>query len=272
MEFENILYEVVDQVAWITLNRPDHLNAFAGEMREELLQAVLGAQEDEGVKAVVLTGAGRAFCVGGDVKQMAALKAEEEGFDKLRPLLDQGRRVVTVLHQCPKPIIAMVNGAAAGAGCNLALACDLRVASDHAVFQQTSIKLGLHPDWGGTFFLPRLVGLGRALEMMLTGKRIEAEEAQEIGLIQQVVPAAHLREHTTRLARRITQAPSTATRLIKLAVYNSLHYDLESMMDFETEAQQQCWTSPESTEGIRAHTQRRRPIFGPNLPGGSLMP
>jgi len=271
MEFDHILYEVIDQVAWITLNRPDQLNAFAGDMRDELLQAVLAAQEDPGVKTLVLTGSGRAFCAGGDVKQMAALKAEEEGFDKLRPLLDQGRRIVTVVHQCPKPVLAMVNGLAAGAGCNLALACDLRVASDHAVFQQSAIKLGLHPDWGGSFFLPRLVGAGRALEMMLTGKRVEAEEAQEIGLVQQVVPAAHLREHTARLARRLAQAPSTASRLIKLAVYNSLHYDLESMMDFETEAQQQCWASPESTEGIQAHTQRRRPVFGQNLPGGSLL-
>ncbi len=268
LEFENILYEVEEQVAWITLNRPAQFNAFADDMREELLQALLEAQGDETVGAIVITGAGKAFCSGGDVKHMAQLKEDQAGFDQLRPLLDQGRRVVTLLHQCPKPIIAMVNGVAAGAGFNLALACDLRVASENASFAESFIKVGLHPDWGGTWFLPRLVGTGRALEMMLSGRSVEAEEANEIGLVHQVIPASHLREHTERLARRMARAPHTAARLIKLAVYNSLEYDLDGMLDFETEAQQQCWNSPESGEGIQAFTQKRRPVFGQSLPGG----
>lgn len=268
LEFENILYECTDRVAWITLNRPAQFNAFAGEMREELLQALLEAQSDDEARTIVITGAGKAFCSGGDVMHMAELKKEDAGFDQLRPLLDQGRRVVTLLHQCPKPVIAMVNGVAAGAGCNLALACDLRIAGEHASFSESFIKVGLHPDWGGTWFLPRLVGTSRALEMMLSGRRVEAEEAHEIGMVHQVVPASHLREHTERLARRLARAPKTAARLIKLAVYNSLEYDLEGMLDYESEAQQQCWDSPESGEGIQAFTQKRRPVFGQGLPGG----
>ncbi len=158
----------------------------------------------------------------------------------------------------------MVNGLASGAGCNLALACDLRVAGEHAAFEQSSIRAGLHPTWGGSYFLPRLIGQGRALEMMLTGKRIEAEEAQEIGLVHQVVPHSHLREHTARLARRLAEAPATAARLIKLGVNNSLENDLQSMLEFETQAQKQCWESVESGEGIRSLDTRRPMGFGVN--------
>jgi 2-(1,2-epoxy-1,2-dihydrophenyl)acetyl-CoA isomerase len=248
-------------VAWITLNRPDALNAFADDMRDELLQALLAAQDDDAVRAIVLTGAGRAFCAGGDVRYMASLKADAAGFEKVRPLMDAGRRVVTVIHQMPKPVVAMVNGVAAGAGCNLALACDLRVASDEASFAESFVSIGLHPDWGGTFFLPRLVGTGRALQMMLTGQKVDAAQALQTGLVHQVVPAAALREHTLRLARQLAAAPPTAVRLIKLAVYNSAHYDLESMLEFEVEAQEQCWDSSDSGEGIAAFAQKRPPDF-----------
>lgn len=261
MQFETILYEREDAIAWITLNRPSQMNAFSGNMREELLHALLDAQEDTRVHAIVITGAGRAFCAGGDVKHMAHLKSEQAGFEKLRPLLDQGRRVVTVIHECPKPVIAMVNGVAAGAGCNLALACDLRIAGEHAAFTQSFIKVGLHPDWGGSYFLPRLVGQGRALEMMLTGKKVEAEEALEIGLVHQVVPSSHLKEDTGRMARRLANAPATAARLIKMAVHGSLDNDLQGMLEFECEAQRQCWESPESTQGIAAFSKKRRPAF-----------
>jgi len=217
------------------------------------------------VKVAVITGAGRAFSSGGDVRHMIALKEENAGFEKLRPLMDAGRQVVSVLHQMPKPVLAMVNGVAAGAGCNLALACDIRIASDNASFTQSFIHVGLHPDWGGTYFLPRLVGTGRALEMMWTGRRVEAEEAEEIGLVQQVVPHPHLREHTARFARRLAKAPATSLRLIKLAIYNSHHYDLDGMLEFESEAQQQCWDSRESGDGLKAFADRRRRVdFGKN--------
>jgi 2-(1,2-epoxy-1,2-dihydrophenyl)acetyl-CoA isomerase len=257
MQYETISIEKNDQIAWITLDRPQQMNAFAGEMRDELLQALLETQSDDELKVVVLTGAGKWFCAGGDIRQMVEMKEQRTGFEKLRPLLDAGRRIVTVMHEMPKPVIAMVNGPASGAGANLALACDLRIASDHASFTQSFVHVGLHPDWGGSFFLPRLVGTGRALELMWTGRRVEAEEAEEIGLVQQVVPHAHLREHTQRFARRLAKAPPHALRLIKMAIYSSGQFDLQSMLEIETEAQQQCWEAQESHEQMEAYANRR---------------
>ncbi len=252
LQFESILFEKDGAVAWITLNRPERHNAIDPDTAEELLQALLAAQDDQEIGSIVITGAGRSFSVGEDPGRLSRMKAGGEGFEHLLPFIDQGRRIVSLLHDCPKPIVAMVNGLAASAGCNLALACDLRVAGEHAAFQQSFIQAGLHPDWGGSYFLPRLIGQGRALEMMLTGKRIEAEEAQEIGLVHQVVAHSHLREHTSRLAHRLAKAPRTAARYIKLATNNSLDNDLQSMLEFETEAQRQCWASAESTEAFHA--------------------
>ena len=258
LQYETLKIEVADSIGWVTLNRPERQNGFGEDMREELVQALLGMQEDEGVKVVVVTGAGRAFCTGGDMRQMLALKEEGAGFEKLRPLLDEGRRVVTLIHEMPKPVVAMVNGPATGAGMSLALACDIRIASDHATFTQNFVHAGLHPDWGASYFLPRLIGAGRALELMWTGRRIEAEEAEEIGLVQMVVPHPHLREHTARFARRLVKAPATALRLIKMAVLHSMHFDLDAMLQLETEAQQQCWEALGSADRMRSFVDRQR--------------
>ncbi len=257
LQFETLRREDDEGVAWITLDRPDHHNAFGEMMREEIVQALLEVQEDEAVRAVVLTGSGRWFCGGGDIRQMVALKNEGAGFEKVRPLQDEGRRIVTLLHEIPKPVIAMVNGPASGAGMNLALACDLRVAGEDAWFAQNHVHAGLPPDWGGSFFLPRLVGAGRALELLWTGRRVEAEEALEIGLVHMVVPARHLREHTARLARRLAKAPARVLRLVKLAVLNSQQYDLNSMLDFESEALAECWRSEKISSRMQAFVDRQ---------------
>jgi 2-(1,2-epoxy-1,2-dihydrophenyl)acetyl-CoA isomerase len=227
-------------------------------MRDELLHALLEAQEDDAVRVVVITGTDRWFCTGGDVKQMLALKEEDAGFEKIRPILDEGRRVVTVIHDMPKPCVAMVNGTATGAGMTLALACDVRIASDHATFTQNFVHAGLHPDWGGTWFLPRLVGPGRALELFWTGRRVEAEEAEEIGLVQQVVPHPHLAEHTRRFTRRLVKAPAATLRLVKMAVQNAAQFDLQGMLDYESEAQQQCWDAAGTSERLRAYVNKQR--------------
>lgn len=258
LQYETLKIDVADSIGWITLNRPEKQNSFGEDMREELVQALLAMQDDENVKVVVITGAGRAFCTGGDMRQMLAMKEDGAGFEKLRPLLDEGRRVVTVIHEMPKPVVAMVNGPASGAGMSLALACDIRIASDHATFTQNFVHAGLHPDWGGTYFLPRLIGAGRALELMWTGRRVEAEEAEEIGMVQMVVPHPHLREHTARFARRLVKAPSTALRLIKMAVLHAMHFDLNGMLDFEAEAQQQCWEALGSADRMRSFVDRQR--------------
>src|ERR1051325_3771856 len=158
-----------DGITTITLNRPDKLNAFAGTMREDLLAALRGADG----RVVVITGAGRAFCAGGDVENMARLQKAGD-VAAFRKLLDAGREVVVQIAEMPQPVIASVNGVAAGAGCNLALACDYRIASNEAKLGETFVRIGIHPDWGGTWTLPRLIGTSRALEMMLTGRMVDA--------------------------------------------------------------------------------------------------
>ena len=258
LQFETLRTEIENHVFYVTMNRPKGHNTFGEDMREELLQALLHAQEDDGVRVVVLTGTDRWFCTGGDVHHMHTLKEEGAGFEKIRPVMDEGRRVVTLLHEMPKPSIAMVNGAATGAGMTLALACDVRIVSDHASFSQNYLHAGLHPDWGGTYFLPRLVGSGRALELFWTGRRVEAEEAEEIGLVQHVVPHAHLREHTARFARRLVRATPTTLRLVKMAVQSSGQFDLQGMLDFETEAQRQCWEDDGTGDRLRAYVDRHR--------------
>lgn len=258
LQFETLRTETEHNVRTITLDRPRQHNAFGEEMREELLHALIEAQDDDDVRVVVLTGTQRWFCTGGDIRQMLALKDDEAGFEKIRPILDEGRRVVSVIHEMPKPCVAMVNGAATGAGMTLALACDVRIASDHATFTQNFVHAGLHPDWGGTYFLPRLVGPGRALELFWTGRRVEAEEAEEIGLVQQVVPHPHLAEHTARFTRRLVKAPAATLRLVKMAVQNSSQFDLNGMLDFEADAQQQCWDAAGTTERLRAYVNKQR--------------
>src|SRR6185503_15585166 len=170
-------------VARITLNRPDKLNAFAEDMRERLIDALDAVAADRDARVLILTGAGRAFCAGGDVRHMVDLKRRRAEFHELEPLLTAGRTIVSRLQALTIPTVAAVNGVAAGAGCNLALACDLRWASDQATFGETFVRIGLHADWGGTYFLPRLVGLPMALEMCWTGDVIDAQRALQIGLV-----------------------------------------------------------------------------------------
>lgn len=258
IQYEHLRQTDDEGVRWLSLHRPDHGNVLDDDLREELVQALLDVQDDERVNVLVVTGSGRTFSTGGDIRRLLALKEDGAGFEKYAPLLDEGRRVVTMLHEMPKPVIAMVNGPAIGIGMNLALACDLRIASDRAHFAENFVQAGLHVEWGGAYHLPRLVGTGRALEILWTGRRIEAEEAEEIGLVQQVVPHEHLRDHTARLARRLAKAPPTALRLMKMAVLESAHHDLSRMLDFEYEAQAQCWNHPEAAGRIKAYAERGR--------------
>src|SRR5690349_8421161 len=177
-----------DAVATITLNRPDKLNAFFGSMREDLLDALRACENDGDVRAVVITGAGRAFCAGGDVEFMSTLQQNND-LAAFRALLDAGSEVVLQIASMTKPVIASINGVAAGAGCNLALACDYRIASDQAKLSESFIRIGLHPDWGGTWLLPRLVGRSRAFELCASGRMVEAYEAMQIGMVDRVVGA-----------------------------------------------------------------------------------
>jgi 2-(1,2-epoxy-1,2-dihydrophenyl)acetyl-CoA isomerase len=261
LQFENIILEHEGPIAWIRLNRPEALNAFADNMRDELLQALLDAQQREDNRVVVITGSGRAFCAGGDVKRMVELKAQGSDFGPVRANMESGAAVVRLIHEMDRPVVAMVNGIAAGAGCNLALACDLRIASENAKFAQSFVKVGLHPDWGGSYFLPRIVGSARALELLWSGRTVEAEEALSMGLVNRLLPAARLEEATRVLAQQLADAPASVLRLCKLAVDQSGQFDLEGMLEFEMEGQAQCWAAPESGEGLRAFSEKRKADF-----------
>jgi 2-(1,2-epoxy-1,2-dihydrophenyl)acetyl-CoA isomerase len=238
-------------VTTITLDRPEKLNAFSGTMREDLLAALRGAEGN----VVVITGAGRAFCAGGDVELMASLQ-EANDVERFRKLLDAGRDVVMQIAAMPKPVIASVNGIAAGAGCNLALACDYRIASDQAKLSESFVRIGLHPDWGGTWLLPRLVGPGRAFELLTTGRMVAADEALAIGMVDRVVAAAELAGETEKLARAIAAAPPAVLADIKRALAAARTNDLGAQIDVESENQLRAFQSDEARQRIMAFLKR----------------
>jgi 2-(1,2-epoxy-1,2-dihydrophenyl)acetyl-CoA isomerase len=252
--------ETSDYITTITLNRPEKLNAFTGTMREELLAAIRAAADDQNCRVVIITGAGRAFCAGGDVEYMSGLQKNGD-VDAFRKLLNAGRDVVTQIAGMPKPVIASVNGVAAGAGCNLALACDYRIASDTARLGETFVKIGIHPDWGGTWFLPRLVGPSRAFELLTTGRMVDAAEALAIGMVDRVVPLADLPEQTTALARAIAQGPPQAIADIKRALAASRTNTLSAQVELESEHQVHAFLSRDAGEGMSAFFEKRAPRF-----------
>ena len=249
-----------DSVATITLDRPEKLNAFAGTMRQDLLAALRAAEQDHGVRCVVITGAGRAFCAGGDVELLSELRKRGDE-DGLRVLLEAGRDVVAAIASMPKPVIASVNGVAAGAGCNLALACDVRIASERAKFSQSFVRIGIHPDWGGTFTLPRIVGRSRAFEMMATGRMVDAAEALAIGLVDRVVAEEALVAETATLARGLATTPPLAVAGIKRALAASERNGLVEQIDLETEHQLRCFRSQDAVEGMAAFLEKRPAVF-----------
>jgi 2-(1,2-epoxy-1,2-dihydrophenyl)acetyl-CoA isomerase len=259
-QFEHILTETADGIGTLTLNRPDKLNAFAGRMRQELADGVAQMASDDGVRCLVITGAGRAFCAGADIGYMTTLMADgDEG--AFAELVEAGRKAVTAIRTVPKPVIASLNGPAAGGGANLALACDLRIASDRATIGQTFNRIGLHPDWGGTYFLPRLVGTAKAIELVFSGGMVSAEDAERLGLFSHVVPHDQLQHETRRLARTLADKPPLALALAKRAIYSSERRGLSEMLDVELEHQLQCFRSQDAKEGLKAFLEKRAPTF-----------
>ncbi|MBC7910973.1 MAG: enoyl-CoA hydratase [Pyrinomonadaceae bacterium] len=258
MMFDNIKIETEAGIATITLDRPEKLNAFAGHMRRDLAEALEHAATDRNVRVIIITGAGRGFCAGADVAYMAELM-ERQDVDEFTRLLGAGRRVLTTIRQMQKPVIASVNGAAYGAGFNLALACDLRYAAESASFSQSFVKVGLHPDWGGTYFLPRVVPTNLACEMFFLGDAINAERALQLCLVNAVVPDASLQAETRKLAMRLRDAPYKSIAAAKHAVYMSEESSLERMLQYETEAQLACFQSEEARERVKAFVEKREP-------------
>lgn len=258
--YEHIQVSEGDGITTITLCRPERLNAFIGHMRRDLAEALEHAGSDRNTRVVILTGAGRTFCAGGDIAFMAELMQRRDS-EEFSRILGAGRRVILAIRQMTKPVIASVNGPASGAGCNLALACDLRVASNTATFSQSFAKVGLHPDWGGTYFLPRLVTPNKACELFFLGEAIDAEEALRLGIVNQVVAPEDLESATLQLAERLRAAPPIALAAAKHAVYMSQAAELEEMLRFETEAQLRCFDSDDAHEGVHAFLEKREPKF-----------
>lgn len=256
--YENIKVTHDAGIVTITLDRPEKLNAFAGHMRRDLAEALEHAASDRAARVVVITGAGRAFCAGADVKYMAELM-ERQDVEEFKRLLGAGRRVLLAIREMTKPVVAAVNGVAYGAGFNLALACDIRLAAESATFSQSFVKVGLHPDWGGTYLLPRVVPANIACEMFFLGDAFDAEQALRLGIVNALVPDAELAAATRKLAERLRDAPYTSIAAAKHAVYLSDASSLEQMLQYETEAQLQCFQSAEARERVRAFLEKREP-------------
>lgn len=249
-----------EAVATVVLNRPEKLNALNLELGEELAAALKELAGDKGVRAVVLTGAGRGFCAGGDLREFHELRQRGETA-RLRSLVALGKEIVLTIRRMPKPALASVNGPAAGAGANLALACDLRLASDQASFTQAFVRVGLHPDFGGTFFLPRLVGSGRAAELIYLGETVDARDAERLGLVNRVVPHARLEEEARLLADKLAASPPLPVALAKQALFQRLEPELEALLDYEIAAQEKCFASADALEGFNAFVEKRPPVF-----------
>lgn len=258
---EAILYDVADGIATITLNRPDVLNALNGTLAQEIHKAVVQASGDPDVRCVVITGEGRAFSAGADLTEIEpAYRAGE-----IPPLGDALRQrynpMVQPIVECTKPVVASVNGVAAGAGASLALACDFRIASDKARFFQAFIVIGLIPDSGANYFLPRLVGLAKALELAMLGDMIDAQEALRLGLVTKVVPHDSLADETRAFAAQLAAGPTKAYSLARRAMHFGSAHDLEQTMDLEADFQQELATSPDHIEGVTAFLEKRSPKF-----------
>jgi 2-(1,2-epoxy-1,2-dihydrophenyl)acetyl-CoA isomerase len=258
-ETDELLYEVKDRIATLTLNRPDKLNAFTGPMIGRWAWALGEAQRDPAVNVVILTGAGRAFCAGGDVGRMGEgtptpLQHKNELWEKIH-------QIPKTLDLMDKPVIAMVNGVAVGAGMGMALQCDLRVASEEAKFSTGYVKVGLVPGDGDAFFLPRLVGIAKALELLWTGDFVEAREAERLGIVNKVVPAGDLKQFTWELARKIADGPQIAIRLTKRLAYQSLRLDLRTHLDLASSHMAVVRDTEDHREGVRAFKERRPSKF-----------
>src|SRR6266513_1900646 len=245
-------------IATLVMNRPDRLNALDTKLVTTLNDTLGRIARDGSVRVVVLTGAGRAFCAGGDLALIGQDRSIAATRD-LELLLASGTQAVLTMRSMPQPVVAAVNGAAAGAGMNLALAADIRIAAEGAVFGQNFAKVGLFPDFGGTYFLPQLVGPAKAAELFYTGDMIDAKTALALGLVNQVVPAAQLETAVKTLAQKIAQGPSLPIRAVKKALFASQQKDLAQALDNEVREQVRCYLSDDCNEGIRAIFEKRHP-------------
>lgn len=259
MEYDFIRAATDQGVSTITLSRPDVLNAFNRRMSQELQRALRDAGSDSAIRAVLLTGAGRAFCAGQDLTE--ATGVDLSAIDLGDIVRSSYTALVRVIRDLEKPVVCAVNGVAAGAGANLALACDIVFAAEDASFIQSFSKIGLVPDTGGTFFLPRLVGPARATALMFLAEKISASKALEWGMIHDVVPATVLVDTATALARQLATMPTRGLALTKKLLNASWSNDLQAQLALEEEMQRQAGRTGDYAEGVRAFLEKRKPIY-----------
>ncbi|MEX0801621.1 MAG: enoyl-CoA hydratase-related protein [Dehalococcoidia bacterium] len=265
MDFEQIRYDKADGIATITLNRPKRMNAFTPQMLDEWLAALQDAHTDAGTRVIILTAEGRGFCTGMDVQAQAqgqGLLRQDTGIAAGRNYLrDTVQRIPRLVAQLDKPYIAAVNGAAVGAGMDMASMCDIRFAADSARFGMTYARMGLIPGDGGCYYLPRIVGVARALDMIWSGRLFDAEEALQIGYVSAVVPADDLMAHTRDYALKLAKGPAVALQLAKRLVYRSLDASLDQALEMAQAAMVIAQNTEDAREGPRAFVEKREPDF-----------
>jgi 2-(1,2-epoxy-1,2-dihydrophenyl)acetyl-CoA isomerase len=255
-----VLQHVEDGLAILTLNRPDRMNAINTELSTALNEALTAISVDKHIQAVIITGAGKGFCAGGDLKEIWEARQKNDK-ESMEPLLRSGMGMVLKMRTMRQPIVAAVNGAAAGAGMNIALAADVRIAAENASFGETFAKVGLFPDFGGTYFLPQLVGHAKAAELFYTGDMFDAKTALELGIVNRLVPADKLMEEAKKFAMTIVTGPRVASRALKQVLFGNDRNVLTKALEYEVEEQIRCFESEDSAEGLRAFVEKRKPNF-----------
>ncbi len=256
-DYSTLLYEIKDNTAWITLNRPDVLNAFNDQLTTDLQNALKSAEKDDTVRCLVITGAGRGFCSGQDLKSHSG----EERRSLKESLVRRYNPIIKRMRNMDKPIVGMINGVAAGAGCSLALACDMRIMAESAGLIEVFIRIGLVPDSGSHWFLARYAGLAKAFELAALGDKIEAQHALDLGLINKVVPDDALKQETETLANRLAASPTKAIGLIKRALNKAVYSDLETILEYESYIQEIASLTEDHQEGVKAFIEKRKPDF-----------
>ncbi|MEV4867069.1 enoyl-CoA hydratase/isomerase family protein [Streptomyces ossamyceticus] len=256
-----ILHATDNAVSWITLNRPEAMNALTPDQRDRLVQLLSDASADPAVRAVVITATGRGFCAGADLRGGAARPAERVAGDVARTIRLGAQRLVAAVLDCEKPVLAAVNGTAAGIGAHLALACDLVLAAEEARFIEVFVRRGLVPDGGGAYLLPRLIGPQRAKELMFFGDALSAADAERLGLVNRVVPAADLEKTARAWAERLAAGPTRALALTKHLVNASLDTDRATAFAAEAAAQEINMATADAQEGVASFVERRAPRF-----------